>query len=80
MLDDSYRIRGAQHIFFYQLPEHAHFYPELLSVLSDAVDGLRDLTISALYSRYDQLRLERIVGTKRAIRMIKGEKSAYLFA
>ncbi|KAI8055410.1 hypothetical protein BDF22DRAFT_677007 [Syncephalis plumigaleata] len=75
-----YRIRGAQHIFFYQLPEHAHFYPELLSVLSDAVDGLRDLTISALYSRYDQLRLERIVGTQRAIRMIKGEKSAYLFA
>ncbi|RKP25777.1 digestive organ expansion factor-like protein [Syncephalis pseudoplumigaleata] len=75
-----YRIRGAQHIFFYQLPEHAHFYPELLSVLSDAADGLRDLTISALYSRYDQLRLERIVGTSRALRMIQGEKPAYLFA
>ncbi|KAI9598069.1 hypothetical protein BDF19DRAFT_433389 [Syncephalis fuscata] len=75
-----YRIRGAQHIFFYQLPENAQFYPELLGVLSDAVDGLRDLTISALYSRYDQLRLERVVGTQRAQRMIQGEKPAYLFA
>ncbi|RKP06438.1 digestive organ expansion factor [Thamnocephalis sphaerospora] len=75
-----YRIRGTKHIFFYQLPEHAHFYPELLSTLADADDGLRDLTISALYTRYDQLRLERIVGSQRATRMIRGEKSAYMFA
>jgi U3 small nucleolar RNA-associated protein 25 len=80
MMMMSYRIRGTKHIFFYQLPENAHFYPELLSVLAEADDGIRDLTISALYTRFDQLRLERIVGSKRATRMIHGQKSGYMFA
>lgn len=59
-----YKIRGIRNLVFYQLPEHAQFYSELLSFpfLDDGVDA-SDVTARALYSKYDCMRLERIAGT-----------------
>ena len=37
-------------------------------------------TITSLYTKYDCLKLERIVGTKRVARMVQGEKSVFAFA
>ncbi|KAI8810126.1 digestive organ expansion factor-like protein [Cladochytrium replicatum] len=79
-----YRVRGIQHIFFYGLPENAHFYPELVHLLSDTRDRdqskLSSPTITALFTRYDRLVLERIVGTKRMVRMCEGDKEVFMFS
>ncbi|EJD52459.1 DUF1253-domain-containing protein [Auricularia subglabra TFB-10046 SS5] len=59
-----YKIRGIRNLVFYQAPEHAQFYSELLSFpfLEDGVDA-SDVSARVLYSQYDCMRLERIAGT-----------------
>ncbi|KZV95033.1 DUF1253-domain-containing protein [Exidia glandulosa HHB12029] len=59
-----YKIRGIRNLVFYQAPEHAQFYGELLTFpfLDDGVDA-SDVTARVLYSKYDCMRLERIAGT-----------------
>lgn len=69
-----YKIRGIKNLFFYSLPERKDFYPELLNMLEGD-----DATTTALFSRFDQLRLERIVGTANAKRMVKSEKDVFVF-
>lgn len=64
-LDQRYRLRGVRNVIFYAPPDHAQFYTEFLSFpfLDDGVEA-SDITVKVLYSKYDTLRLERIVGTK----------------
>ena len=73
-----YRIRGAKTIVWYAPPEHAQFYSEILETpflpaqgKEAPVEGqqeaeLDEAEISALtlYSRYDKLRMERVLGVK----------------
>jgi len=84
------RIKAAREICFYSLPEHANFYPELVSYLagSRAVAGsavsvqetAHVAGVSALFSKLDALKLERIVGTARASKMTANtEHPMFLF-
>lgn len=76
---NRHRIRGAREILFYQLPEHAAFYAELLNLLEESEAG-ETPTVTALFSRYDALRLERVVGAARADKMLRSRKtSTFLF-
>ncbi|KAF9425145.1 rRNA-binding ribosome biosynthesis protein utp25 [Podila epigama] len=82
-----YNIRGTFHLAFYGLPDHAQFYPEMLNLLAlpagkeksrskhVAATGLEDRAMSctALFTKYDLLKLQRIVGTERATNMCKQE-------
>ncbi|KAF9106747.1 rRNA-binding ribosome biosynthesis protein utp25 [Mortierella sp. GBA35] len=82
-----YNIRGTFHLAFYGLPEHPQFYPEMLNLLAlpagaeksrskhSAATGLEDRAMSctALFTKYDLLKLQRIVGTERANSMCKQE-------
>jgi hypothetical protein len=83
-----FRIRGARHIIFYGPPAHAQFYPDMLNVLSTsgskmsaAGDSAADPSVTILFTKFDALRTERIVGTDRVKRMVKGKggKNTYLF-
>ncbi|KDQ09561.1 hypothetical protein BOTBODRAFT_36967 [Botryobasidium botryosum FD-172 SS1] len=67
-----YRLRGVQNIFFYAPPDHAQFYTELLSFpfLDSSVDPT-DVTVKVLHSRYDFMKLERIVGSKNVGALIR---------
>ena len=71
-----YQIRGIKNIIFYGSPMHDHFYSELVNFIEDPMDA----TIMTIYSRYDKMALERIVGTKNVERMLKGEKDSYLYS
>jgi U3 small nucleolar RNA-associated protein 25 len=71
-----YTIRGVKHVVFYGLPENQQFYSEMLNNLQNAEES----TCMALFSKYDRLRLERIVGTKRVERMCSGQKDAFMFS
>ncbi|KAF8935328.1 rRNA-binding ribosome biosynthesis protein utp25 [Dissophora ornata] len=82
-----YNIRGTFHLTFYGLPDHPQFYPEMLNLLAlpagteksrskhVGATGLEDRAMSctALFTKYDLLKLQRIVGTERASSMCKQE-------
>ncbi|OZJ01731.1 hypothetical protein BZG36_05300, partial [Bifiguratus adelaidae] len=64
-----YKIRGTYHVVFYALPENPRFYPEVVNFLGLRKDASasEDMTTSclALFTRFDALKLERIVGSQR---------------
>ncbi|GAV76017.1 DUF1253 domain-containing protein [Cephalotus follicularis] len=70
-----YKIRGIQNVIFYSLPERKEFYPEIVNML----EGSHNMTCTVLFSRFDQLRLQRIVGSSPAKRMVKSEKGIFVF-
>lgn len=59
-----YRIRGTRNLIFYAPPDHPQYYTEFLSFpfLDEGIDGT-DVACWVLYSKWDALRLERIVGS-----------------
>jgi U3 small nucleolar RNA-associated protein 25 len=67
-------IRGARNVVFYQLPAHEIFYAEVAAVAAAGGQCL------ALFTMYDADRVERVVGTERAERLLTGEKGTHLFA
>lgn len=85
-----YRLRGVQNVVYYALPEHAHFYSEFVNMIGGGDGGDNGgaslvatestAVVTSLFTRYDAMRLERVVGTKRVERMVKGAKAVYMFA
>ncbi|KAL1922449.1 uncharacterized protein VTP21DRAFT_9988 [Calcarisporiella thermophila] len=73
-----YNIRGVHHVVFYALPEHPQFYSEIVNFVT-LNPSEESFTCSALFSKYDMLRLERVVGTQRARRMCAG-KNVFMFS
>ncbi|KAL7519036.1 hypothetical protein ACHAWX_003832 [Stephanocyclus meneghinianus] len=82
-----HKIKGARHVIFFGLPEYAEFYPDIVNMLNDGLseweeEGLTRMPLSSLslYTKYDAHQLERIVGAGNTEKMIKGEKSSFLFS
>ncbi|PWA34836.1 nucleolar protein [Artemisia annua] len=71
----SYKIRGIQNLVIYSLPERKEFYPEIVNML----EGSNSMNCTVLFSRFDLLRLERIVGTAPAKRMVTSDKRIFTF-
>ncbi|PWA70846.1 nucleolar protein [Artemisia annua] len=70
-----YKIRGIQNLVIYSLPERKEFYPEIVNML----EGSNSMNCTVLFSRFDLLRLERIVGTAPAKRMVTSDKRIFTF-
>ncbi|XP_021816013.1 U3 small nucleolar RNA-associated protein 25 isoform X1 [Prunus avium] len=71
-----YKIRGIQNLIIYSLPERKEFYPEVVNML----DGSHDMACTVLFSHFDLLRLERIVGMAPAKRMVTSKMSMFSFS
>jgi U3 small nucleolar RNA-associated protein 25 len=76
-----YKLKGVKRVIFYSLPDNPIFWSEVVGSLNpefadDADKGRR--TVRALFSRWDILKLERIVGTSRVGKMVN-EKSGDTF-
>lgn len=69
-----YHIKGAHNVVFYGLPQYGQFYSEVVNCLA-----AQDASALALFTKYDHLQLERIVGPKRALRLVSSEKATHLF-
>ncbi|GFR41586.1 hypothetical protein Agub_g2307, partial [Astrephomene gubernaculifera] len=85
---NRHRIRGIKDILFYGLPDHGHYYSELVNLLEEgggaaaaggAAAGAHQATVTALFCGWDVLQLERVVGSGRARRMLRGESGTYMF-
>jgi U3 small nucleolar RNA-associated protein 25 len=76
-----YKIKGVQRVVFYSLPENPIFWAEVVGMLypgfADSADKGRR-TVKALFSRWDVLKLERVVGTSRVGKMVN-EKAGDTF-
>ncbi|XP_068331370.1 protein NUCLEOLAR FACTOR 1-like [Pyrus communis] len=71
-----YKIRGIQNLILYSLPERKEFYPEVANML----DGSNDMACTVLFSQFDLLRLERIVGLASAKRMLTSKMKMFSFS
>lgn len=76
-----FKIRGALHLVFYSLPEYAHFYPEIVNAVGDVGAGVDNSVTSCtvLFTRFEQMALERIVGKKRCEHIMSSEKTTFMF-
>ncbi|KAI5074322.1 hypothetical protein GOP47_0010283 [Adiantum capillus-veneris] len=70
-----YKIRGIKELIFYSLPENAEFYAEITNMM----EGLENPSSSVLFSQFDNLKLERVVGSSRAKRMLKSDNKTFMF-
>lgn len=82
-----HKIKGVRHVIFFGLPEYAEFYPGIVNMLHNGlseweVDDVTRMPLSSLnlFTKYDAHQLERIVGAKNTDKMIKGERSSFLFS
>ncbi|KAK3945936.1 hypothetical protein QBC46DRAFT_370373 [Diplogelasinospora grovesii] len=79
-----YRIKGVQRVIVYGLPDNPKFYEEITggflglseqSLLLEPGQG----TVKVVFSRYDVMKLERIVGTQRVAKMISERGDTFDF-
>ena len=74
-----YRIRGVSHLVFYGLPDHGHVYAELVGCLDEAKQSNIKTTSMALFTKYDALALENIVGDDYVRDMSRSPKASFLY-
>ena len=79
-----YQIRGVKRVILYGLPDNPAFYREITggylqkseqSLLVEPGQG----TVKAMFSKYDIMKLERIVGTQRAGKMVMDQGDTFDF-
>ena len=71
-----YRIRGVQRVIMFGLPENPLFYKEIVGgylgrTLVEGGEVAAQNGVRGLFSRFDLLKLERIVGTERFAPLLK---------
>jgi U3 small nucleolar RNA-associated protein 25 len=69
-----YQLKGVQRIVFYSVPENPIFWAEVVGFLglkdSGSPDGGGKGAVRALFSKWDVLKMERIVGTERVKNLV----------
>ena len=66
-------IKQVKHLLFYG-PLTFPYFSDFVNMVEDE----KDATCLMLYSKYDQMGLERVVGSERVQRMIKGQKETFM--
>lgn len=74
-----YEIKGVRNVLFYQLPEHAQYFTELVRCAAAPGQSKAEGEVRIAFSRWDEGRLERIVGSKRVGKMLTGKDTAFEF-
>ena len=70
-----YKFRGVKQVIMYALPENSNFYKEiageyLARSISHGAVTPEEASVRSLFSKWDILKLERIVGTQRVKKML----------
>jgi U3 small nucleolar RNA-associated protein 25 len=78
------KIRGVKRIVMYGLPDNEIFYREFVegfvgTSVSEARVAEKQVSVRSLFSRWDGLKLERVVGTERVKGMLAGAGDTFDF-
>ncbi|KAF2150596.1 DUF1253-domain-containing protein [Myriangium duriaei CBS 260.36] len=69
-----YRVKGVKRVVWYGLPDDDIFYNEVVEWVGNTVDegkaGVTDVSCRAMFSKWDGMKLERIVGSDRVRQML----------
>lgn len=79
-----YQIRGVRRVIFYGLPDNPIFYREIAGGSLAKSEEDMELepgqgTVRTMFSRYDVMKLERIVGSKRVGKMLQERGDTFDF-
>ncbi|CAJ1944241.1 unnamed protein product [Cylindrotheca closterium] len=81
-----HNIKGVKHLVFLGLPEHPEFYSQHVNQIVSAendpseMDGVSSVSSClVLCTKYEAIALERIVGSANCSRMLKSQKSTFMF-
>ncbi|KAL8288064.1 hypothetical protein RB597_000247 [Gaeumannomyces tritici] len=79
-----HRIRGVRRVVMYGLPDNPAFYREVAGGYlgrseQDGIIGSGQGTVRVLFSRYDVMKLERVVGTQRVGKMLTEKGDTFDF-
>lgn len=90
-----FKLRGVQTVVFYQLPQNARFFSEVLEFpfvtkadlakgRGDAHDNEQEIdpnqvSTYVVYSKYDLMALEKVVGSEQAKQMVVADKATWKF-
>jgi len=61
------QIKKQKHIYFYSLPKNAFIFKDMI----ENVENDDENKIVCIYSKYDKFIVERLVGSVKAIEMVK---------
>ncbi|XP_053966957.1 U3 small nucleolar RNA-associated protein 25 homolog [Anastrepha ludens] len=78
------RIKGIRHLIMYQPPMWPQLYSEMVNMMNDSnqnsADALDDsMSITVLYSKYDIIQLNAILGTESAAELQNSNKTTHSF-
>jgi U3 small nucleolar RNA-associated protein 25 len=69
-----YNIRGVKRVVFYGVPENPIFYDEVVGFVGKSIERAEisraEASVRVVFSKWERLELERIVGGKRVGRMV----------
>ncbi|KAI4593593.1 rRNA-binding ribosome biosynthesis protein utp25 [Pestalotiopsis sp. 9143b] len=78
-----YMLNGVRRVIFYGLPDNPIFYREIAGYLAKSEQDARlepgSGTVRVVFSKYDLLKLERVVGSKRVGKMIRERGDTFDF-
>ncbi|XP_075167174.1 U3 small nucleolar RNA-associated protein 25 homolog [Haematobia irritans] len=79
------RIKGIRHIIMYQPPQWPHFYSEMINLMHSSNQNSRDglensMSITVLYTKYDCLQLNGILGSENATNLLESDKTVHVYA
>lgn len=79
-----YQLRGVRKVIFYSLPDNPIFYREIAGqYLAKSEQDLRiepgQGTVRVMFSKYDVMKLERVVGSKRVAKMMQERGDTFDF-
>ena len=76
---NRYHLKGVRQLVFYQLPMYAEFYSELVNTMTCV--GSSDLHLPSchvLYTKFDEHRLSRTVGSTRANSLLQSTQPIHM--
>ena len=72
-------FKRVNQFVFYNVPENAFIYKAIANRGAGIYPHHKTCRILSLYSKYDALKLERIIGTRRSQTLLSAEGTVHMF-